>query len=193
MVVVGITGGIGSGKSVICRILQAMGYPVYDCDSCAKALMDYSLEIKNAIAREISPDAITPDGAINRPHLSEIVFSSPKHLETLNSIVHSAVRADIAKWISRQQAPIAFIESAIIYTSGLHLLVNDIWLVSAPLDVRVDRVIMRNGISRRQVLDRVKSQECEFSSLSGQTKEIVNDGATPLLCQIHILLAGYLS
>lgn len=159
MKLIGITGGIGSGKSVVCKILEAMGYPVYDCDSRAKALMDGSLCIKEAIASRISSKAVNAFGDIDRQLLSEIVFSSPMHLKTLNSIVHAAVRDDIELWAQAQTAPAAFVESAILHTGGLSAMVDDIWLVTAPLETRIDRVICRNGITRAQVLDRIKSQE----------------------------------
>ena len=96
-----IAGGIGSGKSTVARVVRAMGYEVYDCDSRAKNLMDSSSEIHSALAAEISPDVVT-DGKINRSRLSELVFSDPVLLETLNRIVHTHVKEDIRRWMSQR-------------------------------------------------------------------------------------------
>lgn len=183
-----IAGGIGAGKSVVSHILSAMGYPVYDCDSHAKLLMDSSQDIKNGIKHRIHASIISEDGSIDRNALSSIVFSEPSKLSELNSIVHSAVRNDIARWVSGLPAntDIAFIETAIPYASGLHASVDGIWEVNAPLPVRIQRVILRNGLSEGQIMDRIKSQESEHHR-NGH-KLIINDGETPVIPKLISLL-----
>ena len=100
---IAIAGGIGCGKSVVSHILSALGYQVYDSDSRAKKLMDNDDAIKQAIARQISPDAITSAGQIDRKHLAAVVFANKEKLQQLNSIVHGAVKRDIAAWRERSR------------------------------------------------------------------------------------------
>ena len=186
-----ITGGIGSGKSVVSRITAAMGYPVYDCDSQAKTLMDTSEEIKLALIREIDEGCVT-DGHIDRATLSEIVFNNSQKLASLNSIVHGAVREHICHWIDgcrKAGAQRCFIETAILYESGLDKMVDEVWRIEAPVDMRIGRVMKRSGISREAVLSRIASQDSFVpTALHPLTHIIVNDGDQPLLPQIEKLL-----
>lgn len=189
MPIIAVTGGIGAGKSVVCRILSAMGYHVYDCDSRAKVLMDQSNSIKIAIAEHISPCAIDEDGGINRQALSDIVFSDPSKLATLNGIVHAAVRQDIALWKSSlPPSATAFVETAIIRTGGIDAMADAAWIVQAPLQMRLCRVMRRNSLSRQSVLSRISAQEKELENLACPAFEIINDGKASLLSQIHSLL-----
>ena len=186
-----IAGGIGAGKSVVSRILSAMGGAVYDCDSRAKQLMDNSDAIKNAIATRISPAAIRPDQTIDRQRLAEIVFSDSAMLKTLNGIVHSAVKDDILSLASGMSADSTlFVETAIPHESGIDILADEIWLVTAPEKVRVERVMARSGMTSDQVLARIRSQQNEEAALRANPKtvEIVNDGEEAMLPQIVKLL-----
>lgn len=188
---IAITGGIGSGKSVVSRILDAMGYPVYDCDSRAREIMDNNDAIKQAIADNIAPACIK-DGEIDRKKLSATVFSSPEKLEILNGIVHGAVRDHLALWHSseHQADPICFVETAILYQSGLDAMVDEVWDVDAPREVRVERVMKRNGLSRDEVLARIESQDSFIpTSVHPATKLIDNDGDTAILPQIERLIS----
>ncbi|MCM1451561.1 MAG: dephospho-CoA kinase [Clostridium sp.] len=186
--VVAITGGIGSGKSVVCRILEAMGYKVYDCDSRAKWLMDNSEEIKASLCRMIHPEVVA-DGAINRTLLSKIVFSDAEKLRALNAISHGAVREDISRWIaSHQHEDWLFIETAILYQSGLDRVVAQVWDVEAPEDVRIERVMKRSGLTASEVAARIRSQEFTPEKEHPSVKRIVNDGKESLLLQLHVLL-----
>lgn len=185
-----ITGGIGSGKSVVSRMLSAMGHPVYDCDSRAKAIMDTSSEIKSAIASGISESVILPDGAIDRTMLSEIVFADAGALARLNAIVHSAVVADILRWTESLDRPRAWVESAIIYESGIDRIVDSVWRVDAPRRLRLERVMRRSGFTYAQAEARILSQEKSIGkfALHPCVTAVVNDGDTPLLPQIISLL-----
>ena len=118
---IAVTGGIGAGKSVVCRVLRAMGYPVFDCDSEAKALMDADCDIKRRIAIEIDESAVC-GGSIDRRRLAEIVFADAEKLEILNSIVHGAVRQRIAEWAQTLAGRLLFVETAILFQSGLNYL-----------------------------------------------------------------------
>lgn len=185
---IAVTGGIGSGKSVVCNVLRTLGYPVYDCDSRAKALMDADQEIKRRIASEITPSAIDADGRIDRKALSRIVFNDADKLNTLNAIVHSAVRADLRAWRKALKCDVCFVETAILYQSGLDREVEAVWEVTAPVDVRIARVQKRSGLTADEVRARIASQSFTPPTLHPLTYPIINDGRTSLLQQIAALL-----
>ncbi len=185
---IAITGGIGSGKSIISDILRAMGHKVYDCDTRAKALMDTDESIKNDLIDLISIDAVRNDRTIDRKLLSEIVFNDPDALSRLNSIVHKAVRADLRRWRDTSSDKTVWVETAILYASRLDREVDEVWEVTAPTELRVQRVMKRNSMSREQVLARISSQSTTAAQLHPLTKTIVNDGVEPVLPQILSLL-----
>lgn len=185
---IAITGGIGSGKSIISDILRAMGHKVYDCDTRAKALMDTDESIKNDLIDLISIDTVRNDRTIDRKLLSEIVFNDPDALSRLNSIVHKAVRADLRRWRDTSSDKTVWVETAILYASRLDREVDEVWEVTAPTELRVQRVMKRNSMSRKQVLARISSQSTTAAQLHPLTKAIVNDGVEPVLPQILSLL-----
>lgn len=188
-----ITGGIGSGKSVVSRILRVLGYPVYDCDSRAKALMDADELIKQQIIDAIDRETIAADGTIDRRRLASIVFADAEKLAALNAIVHSAVKLDICRWIEKCGRPHSFVETAILFQSGLNETVSDEWRVAAPDEIRICRVMKRNSLLRTEVEARmasqifVPSQEMRVPPLY----EIINDDRHALLPQIQALLKQY--
>lgn len=183
-----ITGGIGAGKSVVSLILRAMGYEVFDCDSEAKIIMDNDPCIKDELKKKISPNAIDEDGNIDRKHISSIVFQNPKKLELLNKIVHTAVRHEIEVWKAKSHSSHIFVETAILYQSQLDRMVDDVWEVTAPDELRIQRVIGRNQCSRQEVLSRIKSQFFIPEKTHPNTHIITNDEITPVLPQILKLL-----
>lgn len=183
---IAITGGIGSGKSVVSRVLDAMGYEVYDCDSRARGIIDNSGEILLEIAGRISGDVIDENGVLDRKALASIVFSDSAKLEILNDITHGAVRRDLAEWKNRRRGgnrPV-FVETAILYQSGIDRMVDEVWEVTAPIEERVARVMARDGIDREAVCRRIESQKIVVDSPHGNVRVIINDGFTPLLPQI---------
>ncbi len=175
--IVAITGGIGAGKSVVSHMLRAMGMPVYDCDAAARRLMDESCEIKRRIAGEISASAIAQDGSICRQELSR-----------LNAIVHGAVRVDLKMWMSRMDLPLIFVETAILYESGFDSMVDEIWEVTAPVEQRVHRVMVRSGLTEPQVRARIASQ---LAPSYPHHRIIDNSDSTPLIPQIINILNDY--
>jgi len=186
---IALCGGIGSGKSVVSEILAVLGYPVYDCDSRAREIMDNDAEIHISLCESIHPMAVV-DGRINRRLISEIVFSDDDALKKLNAIVHSAVKLDLLRWCEEKKSAgfrNFFVETAILRRSGLIDLVDDLWVVMAPELMRIERVERRSGLTESQVRARMKSQQNEnFVDL--EHKEILNDFDSPLLPQIHGLL-----
>ena len=190
---IAITGGIGSGKTVVAEILRSLSYPVYDCDSEAKRIMDNSPEIHSALCRHIHPKSVL-DGIIDRKLISQIVFNDAEALTRLNSIVHTAVKEDLALWVARQVAEgrgLQFVESAILISSGLINNVDEVWMVVAPEDLRIERVKNRNNLPVEAIKARMEAQAGEF--IYPENKEVnylTNDGLTALLSQIHKILDG---
>ncbi len=188
-----ISGGIGSGKSVVSRVLRCMGYEVFDCDSEAKKIMDSDTGIHRRLCEEIHAGAVQ-DGIVRRDVISSVVFSDSYKLERLNAIVHSAVRAELLARVELHKAMTPclpmFVETAILYQSGLNEIVDAEWEVTAPEAVRVDRVMARNGLSREQVLARIESQRFIPSEAARRPVRsvIINDGLTPILPRIVELL-----
>lgn len=185
--IIAITGGIGSGKSVLCRMVTALGFEVYDCDSRAKAIMDTDVEIIDYIARHICADAVN-NGKINRRALADAVFGCPDRLKMLNALVHKAVIDDFCRWRSSKDT--AFIETAILYTSGLDRYINEVWEVTAPDNVRIARVRLRNPeLSENHIINRIEAQKEEnMFPRRIEHRVIVNDGITPILPQVETLL-----
>lgn len=196
---IAVTGGIGSGKSLICRMLSVMGYPVYDCDSRAKKIMDASPRIHQAIARDISGAAIEERGGetfINRKTLAEVVFGNPAKLACLNGIVHSAVKHDVERWRDGHLAnspanDTLFVETAILRQSGMDAMVDEIWEVYADPETRISRAMMRDNATRCHIEARMESQAAEKSLCADcavPVRVIDNNGDVPLLPQLLRLL-----
>lgn len=180
---VGITGGIGAGKSVVSRILTSMGYEVYDSDTKARFIMDNSETIKERLATLFGEDIIA-DGTIDRKKLGEIVFSDNNKLELLNRLVHRAVIDDVLNWREQFEDGTVFIETAILYQSGLDRIVDTVWLITAPHQIRIERVMARNGLSANEVERRIAAQNFSPERQHPRIETIVNDGMTPLLPQV---------
>lgn len=188
-----ISGGIGAGKSVVSSVLRAMGYQVYDCDSRAKAIMDSDAALRLRIAENLdAPEVLNSDGSLNRQELSRIVFDDHSKLNVLNSLVHGAVKADIRRWLARLAAEgvrRAFVETAILFESGLDSQVDDLWQVVAPDDVRIRRVCRRNGLTPEQVRARIAAQSTDIPPhFSRPVTTIENAPGIPLLPQIESAL-----
>ncbi len=188
--ITGICGGIGSGKSVVSRILRLRGEAVYDCDLNAKRIMDTSEEVIHALHARYGDVVCPAEGPICRPALSERVFSDDSERLWLNSLVHHLVREDVERWCRRQQdagRPRVFVEAAILASSGLAELCGEIWLVSAPEDVRIGRVRARDGHTPDHIRGRIRAQDREEDLLRKCGVPLIiidNSGTTPLLPQI---------
>ena len=157
MIKVAICGGIGSGKSTVCQMFAERGVALYDSDSRAKALMNESEELRKALVAEFGEECYT-DGALNSPYLASRVFGSEEQLARLNSIVHPAVKADFLRWAEEQEGDYCILESAILFESGFDAVVDKTVAVLAPLPLRIERAMQRDGASREQIEARVKAQ-----------------------------------
>lgn len=158
MMKVGITGGIGSGKSTVCRLFAQRGIAVYDSDSEAKRLMTEQGPLRTAIAARFGAEAYDADGRLNRAYLASRVFTDPQALADLNALVHPAVMADFAAWTERQMSPYVVLESAILFEAGLEHSVDRTVAVVAPLELRLQRTCRRDGCDREAVLRRMAAQ-----------------------------------
>lgn len=190
MKLIAITGGIGSGKSVVSRMLQVMGYNVYDCDSRAKSLMAHDPDVRRQLTEAFGPETYLADGSINRAYLSEVAFADDISRVILNGIVHPATARDMNCWAEEQRqqgADMAFVETALLRTAGLDRLIDEVWHVTAPTEVRIKRVMARNGLTALQVQSRIASQTAEEEVTAGE-HVIVNDGDTSLLVQVLKLI-----
>lgn len=188
---IGVTGGIGSGKSVVCRVCALRGIPVYDCDSRARGLMQGDPDLRCFIQGEVGEEAYLPDGRLDTALMSRHIFSDPQRRHRIEAQVHSAVRDDIERWLVEDCAgsPVAMVESAILHTSHLDTRVDAVWLVDVPVDTRVRRVKARSALTEDDIQRRMAAQRQEFDSLPpGKTLIIDNSGHTPLLPQISRLL-----
>lgn len=187
MKVIVITGGIGSGKSVVSHILAKLGYEAYDCDSRAKMLMNTSECIKDEIVDSFGKESFGADGRLNTAYIAKIVFADKDALNRLNGIVHPRVRQDISDQIKAYKGDkkLFFVETAILEESGLGDLTDMVWNVTAPESVRIERVKKRNNMEDAAVRARISSQKVR-SVATDMT--IINDNTTAVLPQIMSLL-----
>lgn len=195
---IGITGGIGSGKSYVCKRLAARGITVYDCDAAAKRLIRTSPEIHDALTILIGEDAYEPYGAneaqkpnkTNHPHefrlnkarVAQFLLQSEENAKAIDRIVHPAVFHDF------EESGMEWMESAIIYESGIYQLVDKIIIVTAPQEIRIQRVMKRDGITREKVLEWMKRQLPQDEVRQRADYEIINDGMADIDEQLDALL-----
>jgi dephospho-CoA kinase len=184
---IGITGGIGSGKSIVSRILQLMGYPVYSSDQRAKEIMheDRSLitDLKNLFGEEAYLDS-----NLNRPYIAAQIFRDDSKRTAMNELVHPAVRADFQNWVKQQKSPLVFQESALLFETGSYKLFDGVILVSAPEEVRMQRIMERDQLTDEQVRARFNAQMPEEEKMKLTGHIIYNDGNHLLVPQILDIL-----
>ncbi len=184
MKVVGVTGGIGSGKTTVCQIFEHLNVPIYYADSRAKELMASNSDLKADIIKSFGEDSYT-NGQLNRPYLAKLVFTSPEKLALLNSLVHPAVANDFEGWLEENDTvPYVLKEAAILFESGAYQDVNTSVLVIAPEDVRLQRVMKRDGSSKEEVLQRMKNQWTQERKAKLADHIINNDGTQLLIPQV---------
>ena len=170
---IAICGGIGSGKSTVCQMFAERGVAIYDSDSRAKALMNESEPLRKALMAEFGAECYE-GGVLNRPYLAQRVFASPEQLAKLNAIVHPAVKEDFLRWAEEQSGDYVILESAILYESGFDSLVDKVVAVLAPLPLRVERAMQRDGASREQIEARIKAQMSDDELMARADFAIVN-------------------
>ena len=187
MKIIGITGGIGSGKSSVCKIIEELGYPVYTADSTAKRLMQTDQDLITAITSEFGT-SIYIDDNLDRIALSKIVFNDSEKLQKLNALVHPAVAKNFELWCKAQKSEIVFKEAAILFETGGYKLLDETVLVYAPENERVSRVMHRDKVTKREVLDRMKNQWSDEKKIPLADRVIENYNDHLLIPQVLELI-----
>lgn len=178
---IGITGGIGSGKSYICQRLKTRGIEVYDCDSAAKRLIRTSDSIRRQLTQLIGEDTYIGD-SLNKVAVARFLLASESNAQAIDHIVHPAVFQDF------MDSGMQWMESAILYESRINKLVDRVIVVTAPLEIRIQRVMQRDGITRENVEQWMQRQWSQEEVRKRADYEIVNDGIADIDAQIDIIL-----
>jgi len=190
---VGITGGIGSGKSTVCKLFSLLGIPVYTADDRAKWLMAQDPELRNQISTTFGAAAYSSAGELNRSFLAETVFASPEKIAALNALVHPAVRKDFEQWIAAQTAPYLIKEAALLFETGAAKELDYVINVSSPLRIRMARVLLRdphrsedqvNQIINQQLPDEEKNELADFCIKNTDNKLLI-----PQVLEVHAKLS----
>lgn len=183
---IGVTGGIGAGKSVVSRIFNALGVPVYDADSRAKQVMVQDAVLVRQLKAHFGEETYTADGSLNRTYLASEVFSDAEKLALLNSLVHPRVGLDFDKWLQQYpQVPYVIKEAALIFESGSYKSLDAVITVSAPEELRLRRTLIRDEHrSRKQIEEIIDKQLREDERLKRADYKIVNDDKTLVIPQV---------
>lgn len=191
---VGITGGIGSGKSTVCKLFSLLGIPVYTADDRAKWLMAHDAELRNQISTTFGADAYSANGELNRAFLAETVFPNPEKIAALNARVHPAVRKDFEQWITQQTAPYLIKEAALLFETGAAKELDYVINISSPLRVRMARILLRdphrseeqvNQIINQQLPDEEKNELADFCIKNTDNKLLI-----PQVLEVHEQLSN---
>jgi len=183
----GVTGGIGSGKTSVCRVFSVLGVPVFSADPVAKKIMDYDRDIINKINTVAGKD-LYREGTLDRRELAKLIFNNQKLLRKVNSIVHPVVFEHFKLWVSEQTAPYVIMEAAILFESSASKLVDRIATVVAPIDERVQRVTRGKHLTRDQVMERIRNQIDDDTRIRKSNYVIYNsenDMIIPAILVIH--------
>jgi dephospho-CoA kinase len=184
MKVIGITGGIGSGKTVICRVFSHLGVPVYEADTAAHRLYENE-DLIGKIKNKISSEAIDKNGKINRKKLAEIVFNDPEKMVMLNGIVHPAVKIDFDQWAEKNKIhPYVIKEAAILFESGAYKGCDKIVTVTSPMELRIARVRERDHKSKAEIEQIISTQLSDEEKINRSDYVIFNDEKQMVIPQV---------
>ncbi|MGM0376521.1 MAG: dephospho-CoA kinase [Bacteroidota bacterium] len=184
---IGVTGGIGSGKSTVCKVFEVLGIPVYYADDRARALILSDPRIRKGY-KELFGEKVYENGQLNRKLVADKIFSNRSLLEKVNRLVHPVVREDFTQWVERREAPYVIEEAAVLLESGGQDLLDRVVVVSAPESLRVQRVAKRDGISEAKVRERIKNQWTDLQRREMADYEILADDqhlVVPQVLEIH--------
>ncbi len=186
MLKIGLTGGIGSGKSTVARIFESLGVPVYYADAAAKRVMEEDPDLRAALIHHFGA-ACFENGVLNRNYLSGLVFNNPEKLDLLNSLVHPATIKDAEQWMQQQTTPYAIKEAALIFESGAQEHLDQVIGVTAPVALRIQRTMQRDGSTREAVQARMERQLSDSIKMKLCDHIIHNDEQQALLPQVLAL------
>jgi dephospho-CoA kinase len=185
---IGITGGIGSGKSLISQFFEVIGIPVFIADAEAKRITAES-EVVKAQLTELFGSKLFPDGILDKKLFASIIFNDKTALLRANAVIHPEVRKDFRQWVETQQSPVVAIEAAILFEGGFSNETDQIINVTAPSDLRLERVMKRDHVSEEKVLERINNQLSDEERNKRSDYIIVNDDVTPVIPQILKILS----
>jgi dephospho-CoA kinase len=192
----GVTGGIGSGKTTVCRIFCVLGIPVFSADSEAKVIMDSDEAVKKQVNALAGKDMYT-SGTLDRIGMASLIFNNRELLQKINAIIHPVVTERFLDWEKTQNAPYVILEAAILFESGVVKLLDRVLTVIAPEEERIERVVKRNSLAREQVIERIRNQSDDKYKISLSDYVIrnsENDVIIPAVLKIHgemIKMANY--
>jgi dephospho-CoA kinase len=184
---IGITGGIGAGKSLVAEIIKAMGYPVYNSDERAKELTESNPKIKEGLIH-LFGEEIYQNDTLNKFALAQAIFSDESLREKVNALIHPIVREDFNLWALAQNNSLVFNESAILFETGSFKNFDAIILVYAPKELRIKRIMKRDNCSENEVLKRMNSQFSDEEKYQLTEFRVLNDEQTPLLVQVEKII-----
>lgn len=184
MIIIGITGGIGSGKSTVSELLTILGIPVYISDKESKRLTDTSGTIKDKLIAKFGA-SLYKNGKLDKPVLSSLIFGNRANLDEVNNIIHPEVAKDFQRWVKlHSDENVVAIETAILFESGFDKLVDKTMLIYAPLELRIRRTIKRDNTTRQKVLDRINNQQSDEEKIELSDFVIVCDEVKSVIGQI---------
>jgi dephospho-CoA kinase len=183
---VGLSGGIGSGKSYVAEILEKMGFPVYYSDARAKVLTDTHPHIISELIKRFGT-TIYEDGVLNRKALASLIFDSEENRLFVNNLIHPIVRADFDAWCETQDSPLVFNEAAILFETGAYRQFHATVLVIAPFETRIQRMMQRDRCTREQAEARIQSQWSDEQKIPLANAIVSNNGQEAVLIQVEHL------
>lgn len=181
---IGITGGIGSGKSLVCQVFRLLEAPVFEADIQAKRLVNTHSDIKNGLIDWYGPDIYSTNGTIDRKKLAGIIFTNSAEMQRVNDLIHPVVRQEFMIWADQQKSPYVIHEAAILFESGFYKMMDYTILVSAPEKIRIKRVVERDGSTIKAVQQRINKQWNDEKRRGLASLELINDNNTLLIPQI---------
>jgi len=195
MLKIGITGGIGAGKSTVCRVFYTLGIPIYDADSRAKRITTTHPQLRQEIIQEFGTESYLPTGELNREFLAKTVFNNPDKLQILNQLIHPRVRQDSQEWIAQKIGKYPYIlkEAALLFESGSYQDLDKIITVSAPLGLRIQRVLGRDKHRQKTDIEAIINKQMAQGEKEKRADFVIrNDGKSMIIPQVlelhHILL-----
>lgn len=188
MITIGLTGGIGSGKSYVARQFAERGIPCYNCDIRSKIIMDINDHVVESLQQRFGDDIYT-DGYVNRKMLAEKIFSNEADLQWVNNLVHPIVYEDFDEWRKMRQTDAVLIESAILVESGFYRFCDKIIVVEAPIGLRISRVMQRDGLSEKQVRQRIGAQITDEERRKFANYVVVNDEMNNIAIEIDKIVS----
>jgi dephospho-CoA kinase len=183
---IGLTGGIGSGKSIIAKVFsQLFDIPIYNADNRAKYLMQNNFQLKNELITLLGVQTYLENNTLNRKFIADKIFNNSELLEKVNNLVHHQVGLDYNLWLKAQNSPYILHEAAILIESGFHKKMDHLITISAPQEIRIQRVQKRDKLSSEQILQRMKKQITDAEREQASQFVIINDGNASIIDQVR--------